>query len=154
MINRSDEVTNTARVFLDANILFSVAYIPTSGLMKLWQLPDLQLCTSTYAIQEAERNLHTDDQRSQLHQLLSQVEISSGDFVVMPPDKNPDYGLPKKDQPILWAAIDMKATHLLTGDKRDFGHLYNKKIEGVLILRPAPFIKLCEERIKASKPKQ
>jgi hypothetical protein len=31
------------RLFLDANILFSAAYRPDAGLIKLWKLPDATL---------------------------------------------------------------------------------------------------------------
>jgi predicted nucleic acid-binding protein len=44
-----------------------------------------------------------------------------------------------KDRPILQAAIRGKADYLLTGDARHFGHLYGKRIEGVLVLRPAQY---------------
>ena len=46
----------------------------------------------------------------------------------------------KKDRPILLAAIQAQATHLLTGDKRHFGSLYGQSISGVLILRPADYL--------------
>jgi predicted nucleic acid-binding protein len=46
--------------------------------------------------------------------------------------------LDPKDQPILLAAIHGKDNYLLTGDARHFEHLYGKRIEGVLVLRPAP----------------
>jgi hypothetical protein len=32
-----------------------------------------------------------------------------------------------------------KADFLLTGDGRHFGHLYGKRIEGVMVLRPAQY---------------
>jgi hypothetical protein len=35
------------------------------------------------------------------------------------------------------AAIHASAGYLLTGDGTHFGHLYGKRIEGVLVLRPA-----------------
>ncbi len=47
--------------------------------------------------------------------------------------------LDSKDQPILLAAIHGKADYLLTGDARHFEHLYGKRIEGVLVLRPAQY---------------
>ncbi len=47
--------------------------------------------------------------------------------------------LDPKDQPILLAAINGKADYLLTGDIRHFGHLYGKRIEGVLVLRPRQY---------------
>jgi uncharacterized protein len=47
--------------------------------------------------------------------------------------------LDPKDRPILLAAIHGKADYLLTGDASHFGHLYGKRIEGVLVLRPAAY---------------
>jgi hypothetical protein len=35
------------------------------------------------------------------------------------------------------AAIHGKVDFLLTGDGHHFGHLYGKRIEGVMVLRPA-----------------
>lgn len=54
----------------------------------------------------------------------------------------PGISLVEKDRPILLAAISVKATHLLTGDKQHFGHLFNSSVEGVLILPPAEYLKL------------
>ena len=45
--------------------------------------------------------------------------------------------LPDKDLPILAAAIAARASALVTGDRRDFGHLYGTTIEGVEVLTPA-----------------
>jgi predicted nucleic acid-binding protein len=47
--------------------------------------------------------------------------------------------LDPKDQPILLAAIHGRADYLLTGDARHFGHLYGKRIRGVLVLRPRQY---------------
>jgi predicted nucleic acid-binding protein len=47
--------------------------------------------------------------------------------------------LDSKDQPILLAAIHDKADFLLTGDARYFGHLYGKRIEDVVALRPSQY---------------
>ena len=44
-----------------------------------------------------------------------------------------------KDRPILVAAIHGKANFLLTGDGRHFGHLYGKRIDGVVVLRPSQY---------------
>jgi predicted nucleic acid-binding protein len=44
-----------------------------------------------------------------------------------------------KDQLILLAAIHGRANYPLTGDARHFEHLYGKRIEGVLILRPTQY---------------
>jgi uncharacterized protein len=47
--------------------------------------------------------------------------------------------LPARDRPILLAAIDARATHLLSGDRRHFGPYYRRRVEGVLILPPAEY---------------
>lgn len=41
-----------------------------------------------------------------------------------------------KDVPILSGAIAGRATHLLTGDERDFGKFWGKTIQGVKIISP------------------
>jgi hypothetical protein len=41
-----------------------------------------------------------------------------------------------KDAPILGGAIAGEATHLLTGDEKDFGKFWGKTIQGVKIVSP------------------
>ncbi|AFZ33706.1 hypothetical protein Sta7437_0085 [Stanieria cyanosphaera PCC 7437] len=41
-----------------------------------------------------------------------------------------------KDIPILGGAIAQKCTHLLTGDKKDFGFPFGKRVENVLVVSP------------------
>jgi len=127
------------RLFLDANILFSVAYRPDSGLRRLWQLANVSLVTSLYAVEEARRNLTQPVQRAALQQLLSTVQL----LTVTPdtPGLPCSVELPEKDLPILAAAISARATHLLTGDMRDFGRYYGQCVEGVLILPPAEYLR-------------
>ena len=47
-----------------------------------------------------------------------------------------DVGLHPEDQPVLRAAIAIRADWLVTGDHAHFGPLYRKTIEGVLIVSP------------------
>ena len=49
--------------------------------------------------------------------------------------------LPENDRPILWAAISLRATHLLSGDFKAFGRFYGQTIEGVAIMPPAAYLK-------------
>lgn len=124
------------RVFLDANVLFSTAWRENAGLLRLWQLSEVVLLTSRYAFEEARRNLETQDQLQRLTTLMAKVELvadsAHGDL--------PSHvQLPEKDRPILLAAIQARATHLLTGDKHHFGPLYGQSIRGVLVLRPADY---------------
>jgi uncharacterized protein len=125
------------RVFRDANVLYS-AYMELAGLTRLWRRDDTQLLSSAYASEEARRNLAVDRPEAvpRLKRLLESVST------VDPPQ---GLKLPKtirldpKDQPILLAAIHARADYLLTGDSRHFGHLYGKRIGGVLVLRPAAY---------------
>lgn len=125
------------RVFLDANVLFSCAYLSTSRLVKLWRLPATVLLSSDYAVEEARRNLDLADQRHRLEQLVKRMEIvTAWQSVSLPRGVRLD----DKDAPILLAAIEARATHLLTGDRQDFGHLYGKTVSGVEILPPAEYL--------------
>lgn len=126
------------RVFLDANVLFSAAWLEDSGLARLWHLSGVALMSSRYAVAEAERNLDTDAQRARL-QILAQgmALIDAPDHVALPAGVE----LVAKDAPILLAAIEARATHLLTGDRTHFGALYGRKIGGVKIMPPATYFK-------------
>jgi predicted nucleic acid-binding protein len=125
------------RVFLDANVLFSCAYLSTSRLLKLWRLPATVLLSSDYAVEEARRNLDLADHRHRLEQLVKRMEIvTAWQSVSLPRGVRLD----DNDVPILLAAIEARATHLLTGDRKDFGHLYGKIVGGVEILPPAEYL--------------
>lgn len=127
------------RVFLDANILFSSAWLEGSGLARLWRLSEVTLITSRYAVAEAERNLDTDEQRTRLHALAAKLSLVDAPQQGALPAGVELIG---KDVPILLAAIEARATHLLTGDRAHFGALYGKTVAGVKILPPATYLKL------------
>lgn len=125
------------RVFLDANVLFSAAYRSDSGLLRLWKHRGSVLLTSAFAIEEARRNLAPGDPRNRLDSLLERVVV----VAEAPRGLHADsWGLPEKDIPILAAAVRARATHLLTGDLNHFGHLMEKTVDGVLVLRPARYL--------------
>jgi len=126
------------RAFLDANVLFSAAYMEKAGLLRLWRLPGVQLLTSDYAVKEASANLHESVQRDRLAKLLETVEITP--YTSLLPALPVDVMLPEKDVPILQAAIDAHATVLLTGDVTHFGRYFRKTIGGVHILPPSDFL--------------
>jgi predicted nucleic acid-binding protein len=127
------------RVFLDANVLFSAAYRPESGLRQLWALPVVELVTSAYAVEEARRNLDRAEQRADLEALLQSMQV-----VVAAPGDPPvpaSLDLAEKDRPILAMAVAAQATHLLTGDVRHFGRYFGQTVAGVQILRPAAYLR-------------
>ena len=126
-----------SRAFLDANVLFSAAYREKSGLTRLWDRPGVELVTSAYAAEEARRNLMSSDQRARLESLLSRMRIVAESDLPMPAGVK----LPDKDHPILKAAIAAEATHLITGDVKDFGRYFGTRIAGDLVVTPADFIR-------------
>ncbi len=119
------------RVFLDANILFSASF-EDSHLAEF--LVDLRghvdLLTSAYAKTEAGRNIAA----KQPGRLAAHEEFSL--FLELVPARLFDLNvkLVEKDRPILCGAIAGNADFLLTGDKKDFGHLFGKTVQGVKIV--------------------
>lgn len=125
-------------LFLDANVLFAAAYRPDAGIGRLWEVKDARLVTSAYAVEEARRNLPRAEQQAALERLVAKMDVAAMEPAV--PADLPDVSLPEKDRPILAAAIQAKATHLLTGDFRHFGPLYEQTIAGVLIRSPVDYL--------------
>jgi uncharacterized protein len=113
------------RIFLDANVLFSAAYLEHSGLARLWTLHDIVLLTSPHAIEEARRNLAIDRPAAlaRLKRLTAATSIVAVPQGLRLPE---NVRLDSKDQPILLGAIYGKADYLLTGDARHFEHLYGE----------------------------
>lgn len=124
--------------FLDANVLFSAAYRPDAGLLRLWDVAGIELISSDYAVREARRNLATPVQRERLDSLTSDLRLVGA---IPEVDLPRSVELPDKDRPILLAAISAGASHLLTGDVTHFGSLYGSSIGGVLVLPPSEFLR-------------
>jgi len=125
------------RLFLDANVLFSAAYKTETRLLQLWKIKNVVLCSSRYALEEARINLETEEQRQRLLKLSHALQVV--DVVTGSPRLRTV--LPEKDQPILLAAVQAGATHLLTGDQRHFGRYLGKKIEGVRVQLPGDYLR-------------
>ena len=121
------------RVFLDANILFSGAR-PNSRMGAFLETLSRQadLLTNAYAFEETRRNLELKFPNSlkALEKLARQCEMISQLSVDL------EVELPHKDKPILGGAVAGRATHLLTGDERDFGKFWGKTVQGVKIVSP------------------
>jgi len=130
------------RVFLDANVLFTAAHNPAGkaalvialGVKGKWEL-----VSSSYAVEEARRNIASKfpQFQSRLHDLIESISIIASGTGIDCPVKLPD-----KDRPIMEAAIRSQATHLLTGDLRDFGALMNRprQTAGIGIQTVADFL--------------
>jgi predicted nucleic acid-binding protein len=129
------------RIFLDTNVLFSAAYRADSGLLAFWKLRGVTLCSSRYAIEEAKINLEEEAQRRRLAQLTPSLQV----FDARERDLPSGITLPEKDAPILLAAMEAQATHLVTGDVRHLGPYFGKTVQGLLVVTPAEYLKLREK---------
>jgi predicted nucleic acid-binding protein len=130
------------RLFLDANVLFSAAYRADTGLLQLWKLESAALCSSRYAVEEARFNLGEAAQRRRLDALASRLTLFDATLKELPRG----ISVPDKDVPILLAAMEASATHLVTGDLRHFGPYLGKRIEGIQILTPREYLRSASGR--------
>ncbi len=121
------------RIFLDANVLFSASQ-PHSAFARLVDLAlrHTAVVTSDLAALEARRNvqLKRPAWSATLEELLGRLELAPTSIFPLP------VTLSDKDVPILCAAIRAGCDHLVTGDRRDFGHLFGEVVEGVLVVPP------------------
>jgi predicted nucleic acid-binding protein len=132
------------RIFLDANILFSIAY-GSPGLNRLRELAQKKHCelfVSNYVVGEAKRNLFSPEQLRKLEVFLSMVQLV--------PDVDPSIPcpieLPEKDRPVLLAAISIKANYLLTGDMTHFGKYFGQTVRGIKICLPRDYLRVALQR--------
>jgi len=119
------------RVFLDANVLFSVSDLQsrTAQVLARLTLRNHVAITNSYAWDEAWRNIST--KRPHLTGLESFRErITIINAFVEPMD----VVCVEKDIPILAGAIGARCTHLWTGDKAHLGRYYGQKVQGVMVI--------------------
>jgi len=128
------------RLFLDANVLFTAAYSGEGVARSLFALAGAgvcALCTSAFALEEARRNfaLKAPAKLAGLEQLLPGI--------LLVPEPAPErvrqaqeLPLPPKDAPIMAAAVACATDLMVTGDRRDFGHLFGRVVDGVKVASP------------------
>jgi uncharacterized protein len=127
------------RLFLDANVLFSAAYREDAGVAVSWPLEHATLVSSTYAIEEARRNLPGREQKRRLESLVHDLEVV--EVHTVPDSVRKKITLPGKDLPIIGGALAARCSHLITGDVRHFGRYFGKHIGPVLVVPPADYIR-------------
>lgn len=121
------------KVFLDANILFSSSVEKSRVRQLVNIIQNNGICiTNSYAIEKAKRNIIAKKFGSieQLEFLLEKITINDSLIPNLP------VTLREKDIPILAGAIAVECTHLVTGDKKDFGFLFGQSVSGVKIVSP------------------
>lgn len=129
------------RLFLDANVLFSATHNPEGNARALFRLEargDMTLVASSYAVEEAVRNitLKFPACAAELASLLERLVLAPEPSSTLVSEAAAA-GLPEKDAPILAAAIAAHADILVTGDRKHFGFLFGQSVRGVLVLPPA-----------------
>lgn len=126
------------RIYLDANVLFSAAKSAGAVRFLLERLAadGHTLVADGFVIAEARRNLEAKGGRAveALDSLLAAVEVSPMQSAALPRDLAAL--LPEKDQPVLAAAISLNCRILVTGDRKHFGPLFGKTLEGVAVYSP------------------
>ncbi len=132
------------RLFLDANVLFSAAHRDTGSVRIFFRLAAAGACelvSSPYAIDEARRNVARKypERLADLDVLVAHLTVCAE---ATPENVSWAAGcrLPAKDAPILAAAVQAGVTLLVTGDQKDFGHLYGQTLRGTQILPPVAAI--------------
>lgn len=130
------------RLFLDANVLFTAAHNPRGKAALVIELSasgSWEIFSSRFAIEEARRNLQI--KYPKCLEALNAIEASLHLTEHQPGLRFPE-GLPAKDRPIFQAALACGATHLLTGDLKDFGPVLDRPDEtyGICIQTVAGFL--------------
>ena len=129
------------KLFLDANVIFSAAHREEGRSQDLVALARGGLCellASAHALEEARRNLELKSAgfERRLEKTLEHTRVvaeAPAALVVWARAQ----GLPLKDAPILAAAVHARADLLVTGDVRDFGHLFGRALRGTRVVTPA-----------------
>jgi len=134
------------RIFLDANILFSIAY-GSPGTLRLLEFTRKKhglLLASSYVVEEAKRSLLEPEQIDRLDTCLSRLRLV--------PEVDPrtpcPIELPEKDRPVLLTAISARANYLVTGDMLHFGKHFGQTIHGVKICRIRDYLADQEGKLK------
>lgn len=128
-------------LFLDANVIFSAAHREEGRSQDLVALARRGLCellASAHALEEARRNLELKSAgfEHRLESALAQTTVTAEAPAVLV-EWAQAQGLPLKDAPILAAAVHARADLLVTGDSRDFGHLFGRALRGTRVVTPA-----------------
>jgi len=124
-------------------VLFSASNTVSSfaGLLA-WLIREGSAVTSDLAVEEARRNLALKRPAwlPAFEALVPQLELVPS--MVFPLRVT----LPDKDVPLLCAAIRGRCELFVTGDRRDFGALMGKTVQGVRIVSPLQLARLLASR--------
>lgn len=126
------------KLFFDANVIFSAAHRKegrSQDLVALARAGRCELLSSTYALEEARRNLELKSEKfeTRLAETLAQTTVV-GEAPAALVNWAQEQRLPRKDAPVLAAAVHAKADLFVTGDARHFGHLFGHTLRGTRVV--------------------
>jgi predicted nucleic acid-binding protein len=133
------------KVFLDSNILFSIAYTGKEKsrsylIYEIQSIGNLEVYLSNLVCREAIFNIKIKktERLILLNELIKKSKIL-GDVLA---DIKYELvnSLPQNDRIILATAISNRMDYFITGNSNDFKNLYHKKIGKTLILKPIDFL--------------
>ena len=121
------------RVFLDANVLFSGSNVSNNlGRLIEMLLEKAAVATSDLASEEAARNILAKRPawEKEFKRIMEKIIILPTRVRTLP------VKLADKDISLLASAISGGCDYFVTGDKRDFGHLFETSVDGVKVVLP------------------
>ena len=131
-------------VFLDSNVLFSIAYSGKDRsrsylLYELQDAGDIEIYISNLVKEEAMFNIKIKKPAASpfLSTLIRHTTVLEDILVNM---NIPMQTLPDNDKIILSTAIHNEIEYFLTGNEHDFKDLYKKRFYRTIILKPAEFL--------------
>ena len=135
------------KIFLDSNVLFSIAYTGKDKsrsylIYEIQTLGMLKVYLSKLVCEEALFNIRR--KKPDAEELL--IELIDRSEVLMDIAADLKHAearkLPENDRIILSTAIYNKMDIFVTGNEKDFKNLYHKRVLSTLILKPVDFLNL------------
>jgi len=124
-------------VYLDSNVLISACLVRGHKFLEFWRMHGVTVAVSMYAVNEVRSHLLAEIQHHRFDGLLATTRlINDADERILPASVD----LPKKDRPILAAALAGEVDFLITGDKKHFGKYYDRRVSRVTIVSPGDFL--------------
>ncbi|MGC9452201.1 MAG: hypothetical protein ACP5I4_12235 [Oceanipulchritudo sp.] len=138
------------KVFLDANILFSAADDRSQVHRFVRFLADKGVAASSdYALAEAARNILL----KRPHCAGGLRELAARIAIVQSCDAPVPVRIADKDRPILATAVRARCDYLVTGDQRDFGHLFGQSVGPTRIVTVLMMREVLQELLSGPDPR-
>jgi predicted nucleic acid-binding protein len=135
------------KVFLDSNVLFSIAYTGKDKsrsylIYEIQALGMLKVYLSNLVCEETLFNIRR--KKPEAEQLLKDLIRRSKVLADVAADfKHPEiHKLSQNDRIILSTAVYHKIDVFVTGNEKDFKNLYHKRVLGTLVLRPVDLLNM------------